>query len=94
MSAPMSKAARQHLIASVIERNPIRSQGELVELLNERGIVATASTVSRDLTELDDQVAVRTASQLIDSVVQRKLARLAIGYKDRQEVDHEITLPD
>jgi len=53
MSAPMSKAARQHLIASVIERNPIRSQGELVEVLNERGIVATASTVSRDLTELE-----------------------------------------
>jgi len=49
----MSKAARQHLIASVIERNPIRSQGELVELLNERGIVATASTVSRDLTEME-----------------------------------------
>ncbi|HUP99795.1 MAG TPA: arginine repressor [Aeromicrobium sp.] len=51
--SPMSKAARQHLIASVIERNPIRSQGELVGLLNERGIVATASTVSRDLTELE-----------------------------------------
>lgn len=49
----MSKAARQHLIASVIERNPIHSQGELVELLNQRGIVATASTVSRDLTELE-----------------------------------------
>ena len=51
--SPMSKAARQHLIASVIERNAIRSQGELVELLNERGIVATASTVSRDLTEME-----------------------------------------
>ena len=49
----MSKAARQHLIASVIERSPIHSQGELVELLNERGIAATASTVSRDLTELE-----------------------------------------
>lgn len=57
MSAPMSphssKVARQHLIASVIERSPIRSQGELVEVLNQRGIVATASTVSRDLTELE-----------------------------------------
>jgi transcriptional regulator of arginine metabolism len=49
----MSKVARQHLIASVIERHAIRSQGELVELLNERGIVATASTVSRDLTEME-----------------------------------------
>jgi transcriptional regulator of arginine metabolism len=53
MSALMSKAARQHLIASVIERHPIRSQGELVELLNQRGVAATASTVSRDLTELE-----------------------------------------
>jgi transcriptional regulator of arginine metabolism len=49
----MSKAARQHFISGVIERNAIRSQGELVELLNESGIVATASTVSRDLTELE-----------------------------------------
>ena len=49
----MSKAARQHLIATVLERNPVRSQGDLVELLNQSGIVATASTVSRDLTEME-----------------------------------------
>jgi len=53
MSAPPSKAARQHLIASVIERDPIRSQAELVEALNESGIAATVSTVSRDLAELE-----------------------------------------
>jgi transcriptional regulator of arginine metabolism len=53
MSAPLSKAARQHLIASVIERDPIRSQAELVEVLNKSGIAATVSTVSRDLTELE-----------------------------------------
>ena len=52
-STPMSKAARQHLIAAAIEHSPIRSQGDLVELLNQRGIVATASTVSRDLSELE-----------------------------------------
>ena len=50
---PVSKAARQHLIAAVIERDPIRSQVELVEVLNESGIAATVSTVSRDLAELE-----------------------------------------
>lgn len=50
---PVSKAARQHLIAAVIERDPIRSQAELVEVLNESGIAATVSTVSRDLSELE-----------------------------------------
>ena len=53
MSAPPSKAARQHLIASLIGRDSIRSQSELVELLNESGIAATVSTVSRDLAELE-----------------------------------------
>lgn len=49
----MSKAARQHLIATLIEREAIRSQVELVELLNASGVAATVSTVSRDLTELE-----------------------------------------
>jgi transcriptional regulator of arginine metabolism len=51
--SPASKAARQHLIASVIERDTIRSQTELVEVLNASGIAASVSTVSRDLAELE-----------------------------------------
>jgi transcriptional regulator of arginine metabolism len=51
--ALVSKAARQHLIASVIERDTIRSQAELVAVLNGSGIAATVSTVSRDLAELE-----------------------------------------
>ena len=47
------KTARQRLIVDLLERHAVRGQGELVELLAERGIVATASTVSRDLMELD-----------------------------------------
>lgn len=47
------KTARQRLIVDLLERQPVRGQGELVELLAERGIMATASTVSRDLMELD-----------------------------------------
>jgi transcriptional regulator of arginine metabolism len=52
-TSPASKAARQHLIASAIERDPIRSQTELVEVLNAAGVAATVSTVSRDLAELE-----------------------------------------
>jgi transcriptional regulator of arginine metabolism len=47
------KTARQRLIVDLLERTPVRGQAELVALLAERGIVATASTVSRDLMELD-----------------------------------------
>jgi transcriptional regulator of arginine metabolism len=47
------KTARQRLIVDLLERQPVRGQGELVQLLADRGIVATASTVSRDLMELD-----------------------------------------
>ena len=47
------KTARQRLIIDLLERTAVRGQAQLVALLAERGIVATASTVSRDLMELD-----------------------------------------
>lgn len=47
------KTARQRLIVDLLERTPVRGQNELVALLAERGVIATASTVSRDLMELD-----------------------------------------
>lgn len=47
------KTARQRVIVDLLEHQPVRGQGELVELLADRGITATASTVSRDLMELD-----------------------------------------
>lgn len=60
MNIPTSKAARQQLIIELLNRNAVRSQGDLVELLDAQGIAATPSTVSRDLVELD---AVRVRNQ-------------------------------
>ncbi|MCD9155043.1 arginine repressor [Aeromicrobium duanguangcaii] len=50
---PATKAARQQLIVDLLGTSDVHSQGELVLLLRERGVNATASTVSRDLDELD-----------------------------------------
>ena len=50
---PATKAARQQLIADLLGKEAVRSQGDLVELLTAHGVHATASTVSRDLVELD-----------------------------------------
>ncbi|MET0952086.1 MAG: arginine repressor [Aeromicrobium sp.] len=53
MSTADTKTARQQLIVELLSRNAVRSQGELVELLDQQGVNATPSTVSRDLVELD-----------------------------------------
>lgn len=53
MSIPGTKAARQQLIVGLLAKNPVRSQSGLVALLDQQGVSATPSTVSRDLVELD-----------------------------------------
>lgn len=53
MTVPDTKAARQQLVVELLQRHPVRSQGDLVVLLQERGVHATPSTLSRDLVELD-----------------------------------------
>lgn len=53
MSVPDTKTARQQLIVELLGRNAVRSQGELAELLERQGVMATPSTLSRDLVELD-----------------------------------------
>lgn len=53
MSAADTKTARQQLIVELLTRHAVRSQGDLVELLEAQGVNATPSTVSRDLVELD-----------------------------------------
>ena len=60
MTIPTTKAARQQLMIELLGRNAVRSQGDLVDLLDAQGVVATPSTVSRDLVELD---AVRVRNQ-------------------------------
>jgi transcriptional regulator of arginine metabolism len=50
---PATKSARQHRIAELLSRHPIRSQGELADLLATSGMHVTQATLSRDLLELD-----------------------------------------
>jgi transcriptional regulator of arginine metabolism len=49
---PASKAARHARIAALIRDVPVRSQGELAELLAAQGFRTTQATLSRDLEEL------------------------------------------
>jgi len=53
-SAPtrLAKPQRQHRLARLLEQHAVTSQGQLVDLLAADGIVATQTTVSRDLEEL------------------------------------------
>jgi transcriptional regulator of arginine metabolism len=48
----LPRAARQHRIEQILEREPVASQSQLVELLAEAGVEATQATVSRDLEEI------------------------------------------
>lgn len=58
---PLTKSARQQLVADLLGSREVRSQTELAELLAARGVHVTQATLSRDLLELD-AVKVRLAS--------------------------------
>ncbi|MCF7549662.1 MULTISPECIES: arginine repressor [Pseudonocardia] len=47
-----TRAARQGLIIELVSRHTVRSQGELLVLLEEHGVDTTQATLSRDLDEL------------------------------------------
>ena len=51
-SGPHTKIARQSRIAAVLAANPVRSQGELAQLLAAQGVAVTQATLSRDLEEM------------------------------------------
>ncbi|MGJ9412206.1 arginine repressor [Aeromicrobium sp. CF4.19] len=53
MTIPDTKAARRQLIVDILGRDVVRSQGELSRLLEDHGVSATPSTISRDLVHLD-----------------------------------------
>jgi arginine repressor len=50
--SPLTKAARQAQIASILARTRVRSQEELAGLLAQRGVRVAQATLSRDLEEL------------------------------------------
>ncbi|WP_216395645.1 arginine repressor [Arcanobacterium phocae] len=51
-SIPTTRAARQAMIVAVVEHSAISSQGELQQILKDKGIAVTQATLSRDLEEL------------------------------------------
>jgi transcriptional regulator of arginine metabolism len=53
VTQPTTKAARQQRIVDLLNRHPVRSQVDLVELLSNEGLAVTQATLSRDLVELD-----------------------------------------
>ena len=48
----LTKAQRHHRIAQLLERQPVTSQAQLVELLGAADVEATQATVSRDLEDM------------------------------------------
>ncbi len=52
MGTMSDKAKRQAVLRELVEKYEITSQGQLVQMLSERGITATQASVSRDVREL------------------------------------------
>src|SRR5690625_2661254 len=77
---PATKVARHALIREVLTTQVVRSQGDLVNLLAERGVKATQATVSRDLEEIQ-------AYKVRDSQGQR----YAVGEAAVAEIDPDLT---
>ena len=72
-----TKVQRQQTIAKLIGRNPVTSQPQLVDLLATEGIVATQTTVSRDLEDLG-AVKVRVpGGETVYAIPEYEPARLA-----------------
>lgn len=52
MTTPLTKVARQHEIRTVLSIEHIRSQAELADALQRRGVSVTQGTLSRDLVDI------------------------------------------
>ena len=63
MTAPRTQAARRSRIADLLLERPIRSQGELRDVLADEGFAVTQATVSRDLVDLGATKALDTDGQ-------------------------------
>ncbi len=63
----MTRGARHQRIADLLERHAVGSQGQLLDLLAEDGIIVTQATLSRDLVDLE-AVKVRRGRQLVYAV--------------------------
>lgn len=64
---PQTRAGRRQLILDILGRQSVRSQGDLLEILSQRGFAVTQATLSRDLVELG-AVKVREGKTLVYAV--------------------------
>lgn len=65
---PNTRVARHRRIAVLLERQAIRSQGQLAELLADDGLAVTQATLSRDLDELGAVKIRDTAGALVYAI--------------------------
>lgn len=68
MTAPSTKTARHAAIREVLGSGTVRSQGELLEVLAQRGVSVTQGTLSRDLVEIGASRVRAEAGQLVYTV--------------------------
>lgn len=67
MTISTSRAARQQVIVDILSARPVRSQTELLDLLQEAGIDVTQATLSRDLVDVGAEK-VRQGKNLVYAV--------------------------
>lgn len=79
MMTPMTKAARQHEIRTTLSLQPIRSQAELAQVLEQRGVSVTQGTLSRDLVDIGATRVRDDAGQMIYSVAADIATGIAAG---------------
>lgn len=65
MSTPLTKAARQHEIRTVLGTKTIRSQAALAQALAKRGVSVTQGTLSRDLVDIGATRVRNEAGQMV-----------------------------
>jgi len=80
------RARRQQAILEILEQRPVVRQAELVGLLQQRGIEATQSSISRDLRQLGVAKQGRGYAPLAPgSEADTSEARLLAGFIERME---------
>jgi transcriptional regulator of arginine metabolism len=78
---PQTRAGRRQLVLDILGRQSVRSQGELLEILSQKGFDVAQATLSRDLVELG-AVKVREGKTLVYAVPGQggdRTARVAPG---------------
>lgn len=85
-----TKTARHRQIVEILRRTPVRSQGELAELLAAAGVVVTQATLSRDLVELGAVKVRHSESGLVYAVPGEGGDRTPLAGVDQEVLDARL----